>query len=65
MGAFSQHGAVVGAAGQVHGIDGLYVADASILPGPPTGFPHLVVLMIAGRIADGLVRRQHLAEART
>ena len=55
MGASQDRGAVVNGAGQVHGIDRLYVADASILPGPPTGFPHLVTLMMASRIADGIV----------
>jgi choline dehydrogenase len=47
------NGAVVDAAGQVHGLTGLYIVDASILPGPPTGFPHLITLMMASRIADG------------
>ena len=55
MGASPERGAVVNGAGQVHGIDRLYVADASILPGPPTGFPHLVTLMTASRIADGIL----------
>ncbi len=56
MGASPEGGAVVDRAGRVHGIDGLYVADASILPGPPTGFPHLVTLMMASRIADGILQ---------
>ena len=48
-------GAVVDASGRVYGVTGLYVADASILPGPPTGFPHLVAVMMASRIVDGLL----------
>ncbi len=65
MGASPEHGAVVDRAGQVHGVDGMYVADASILPGPPTGFPHLVALMMANRIAAGILRGQGLAEPTT
>jgi choline dehydrogenase-like flavoprotein len=37
------------------GVTGLYIVDASILPGPPTGFPHLITLMMASRIAEGLL----------
>jgi choline dehydrogenase len=55
MGASPHDGAVVDAAGRVHGVAGLYVVDASILPGPPTGFPHLVTLMMANRITDKLL----------
>jgi choline dehydrogenase len=55
MGPSPYDGAVVDAAARVHGVSGLYVVDASILPGPPTGFPHLVVLMMASRIADGVL----------
>jgi choline dehydrogenase len=54
MGASPANGAVVDSTGRVHGVDGLYVADASILPGPPTGFPHLVAVMMASRITDGI-----------
>jgi choline dehydrogenase len=55
MGASPDNGAVVDGAGQVYGVTGLYVVDASILPGPPTGFPHLVAVMMASRITDGLL----------
>jgi choline dehydrogenase len=55
MGASPRDGAVVDAGGRVHGLTGLYVVDASILPGPPTGFPHLVTLMMANRITDALL----------
>jgi choline dehydrogenase-like flavoprotein len=57
MGASADEGAVVDATGRVYGVNGLYVADASILPGPPTGFPHLVTLMMARRITDGILAR--------
>lgn len=55
MGARPESGAVVDASGQVYGVSGLSVADASILPGPPTGFPHLVAVMMASRIVDRLL----------
>jgi choline dehydrogenase-like flavoprotein len=61
MGASPHDGAVVDASGRVHGAHGLYVADASILPGPPTGFPHLVALMMATRITDGILTHRHTA----
>jgi choline dehydrogenase-like flavoprotein len=47
-----QDGAVVDASGRVHGIDGLFVADASIIPEPPSGFSHLPTLMLAERLAE-------------
>ena len=50
-----EDGAVVDRAGHVYGVTGLYVVDASILPGPPTGFPHLVAVMMASRITDALL----------
>jgi choline dehydrogenase len=55
MGASPDDGAVVDATGRVFGVTGLYIADASILPGPPTGFPHLVALMMASRITDRIL----------
>jgi choline dehydrogenase len=61
MGASPDDGAVVDARGRVHGVDGLYVADASIIPGPPTGFPHLVTLMMATRVTEGILTRPHLS----
>lgn len=44
-------GAVVDALGRVHGVDGLHVIDASIIPVPPSGFPHPVTVMIAEHLA--------------
>jgi choline dehydrogenase len=49
-------GSVVGGAGAVHGIDGLYVADASIIPTIPRANTHLTALAVAERIADRLTR---------
>jgi choline dehydrogenase len=47
-------GAVVDPAGRVHGLEGLYVADASTLPSTPRANTHLTTLAIAELIADGL-----------
>jgi choline dehydrogenase-like flavoprotein len=52
MGPRPEDGAVVDASGRVHGIDGLYVADASIIPEPVSGFSHLPTLMLAERLAE-------------
>jgi choline dehydrogenase-like flavoprotein len=54
MGPDPATGAVVDASGAVHGTDGLYVVDASIIPDPPSGFPHLITVMLAERLADSL-----------
>ena len=51
MGPSAAEGDVVDAAGRVHGVEGLRVIDASIMPEPPAGFPHLVTIMIAERLA--------------
>jgi choline dehydrogenase len=47
--------AVVDAAGAVHGIDNLYVADASVMPSITRGNPNLPTAMIGARIAAGLL----------
>ena len=51
MGTNPDAGAVVDADGRVHGIDGLLVVDASIMPGPTSGFPNLVTMMLAEHLA--------------
>jgi choline dehydrogenase-like flavoprotein len=56
MGPLPESGAVVDADGKVHGLDGLYVADASIMPDAPSGFPHLITIMIAEAIAARLAQ---------
>ena len=56
MGPRPEDGAVVGASGRVHGVDGLFVADASIIPEPPSGFSHLPTLMVAERLSELIAR---------
>jgi choline dehydrogenase len=51
MGPSPAEGAVVDARGSVHGVEGLSVIDASIIPEPPSGFPHLVTIMIAEHLS--------------
>jgi choline dehydrogenase-like flavoprotein len=59
-------GSVVDAAGAVHGIDRLFVADASVMPDIPSANTHLPTIMIAERIAALLVaRRDGAARTRT
>lgn len=52
MGPDPDDGAVVDARGAVHGIDGLVVADASIMPSIPTANTNLPTIMVAERIAE-------------
>ena len=51
MGSAPERGAVTDAHGSVHGIEGLTVADASIMPTVPTGTPNLPTIMVAEHIA--------------
>ncbi len=46
--------AVVGADGAVHGIDGLSVVDASVMPDIPSANTNLPTLMLADRLANRL-----------
>ena len=55
MGPSPADGAVVDGSGQVHGVAGLAVVDASVIPEPPSGFPHLVTIMLAERLASRMV----------
>ena len=57
MGPSPADGAVVDALGRVHGTDGLSVVDASIIPDPPAGFPHLVTIMLAEHLSERLTAR--------
>ncbi|WP_043688948.1 GMC family oxidoreductase [Luteimonas huabeiensis] len=48
--------AVVDPSGRVIGVENLYVADASVMPRLPTANTNIPVIMIAEKIADGLLR---------
>lgn len=50
----SASGGVVDALGRVHGVDRLSVVDASIIPDAPSGFPHLITIMLAEHLSDRL-----------
>jgi choline dehydrogenase-like flavoprotein len=52
MGAPDDPGAVVDGFGRVHGVDGLRVADASIVPVSPRANTHLTALGVAERVAE-------------
>lgn len=54
MGPSPEDGDVVDAIGRVHGIDRLSVIDASIIPDPPSGFPHLITMMLAEHLSEKL-----------
>lgn len=52
MGAEQDPAAVTSPTGKVHGIDGLRVADASLMPSIPCANTNIPTIMIAERIAD-------------
>jgi choline dehydrogenase len=52
MGPSPADGDVVDHLGRVHGVRGLSVIDASVVPEPPSGFPHLITLMLAEHLAE-------------
>jgi len=56
MGPDPEEGAVVDAGGRVHGIDGLVVADASIMPDIPSANTNLPTIMVAERLAAARIR---------
>jgi len=56
MGPSPADGDVVDYRGRVHGIDGLHVIDASIIPDAPSGFPHVITIMAAEHLATALTQ---------
>ena len=56
MGPGTDPAAVTGSTGAVHGLEGLYVADASVMPAITRGNINLPTAMIGARIAAGLLR---------
>jgi choline dehydrogenase len=57
MGPASDPDAVVDSEGQVHGIQGLYVADASLMPAVTSGNTNMPTAVIGERIAQSLLSR--------
>jgi choline dehydrogenase len=55
MGPDPDRGDVVDHTGRVHGVDGLFVADASLMPAITRGNINLPTAMIGARVASGLV----------
>jgi choline dehydrogenase len=55
MGPDPAKGAVVDPAGKVHGVEGLRVADASVLPNLPRATPALLIAVIGERMADQIL----------
>lgn len=55
MGPATDSMAVVNSRGQVHGIEGLFVTDASIMPAIPAGNTNLPTLMVAERCSARLL----------
>jgi choline dehydrogenase len=56
MGPVGDAGAVVDQYGRVHGIEGLRVADASIMPNIPRANTNLTCIMIGERVAEWMRR---------
>ena len=56
MGPSPEGGDVVDAGGRVHGVDRLLVVDASIIPDAPSGFPHLITIMLAEHLAEAIAQ---------
>ncbi len=54
MGDRPDAGDVVDALGGVHGVEGLHVIDASVIPDAPCGFPHLITIRVAEHLAERL-----------
>lgn len=54
MGAADDPLSVTGSDGSVHGVDALYVCDASLMPSIPCANTNVPTIMIAERIADML-----------
>ena len=56
LGPSSDHGSVVDLELNVIGVTGLRVADASVMPRPPSGNTHATCMMIGERAADFILR---------
>ena len=60
MGSAHDHGAVVDPEGRVHGVGGLRVVDASVMPHVTNGNTNCPTLMIAEKLSDAILGRPPL-----
>ncbi|MGB0540551.1 MAG: GMC oxidoreductase, partial [Paracoccaceae bacterium] len=60
MGAATDKGAVVDARGRVHGVSGLRVVDASIMPFVTNGNTNAPTIMLAEKLSDDILGRAPL-----
>jgi 5-(hydroxymethyl)furfural/furfural oxidase len=58
MGRADDRAAVTDPAGRVHGVPGLRVIDASIMPTIPRGNTNIPTIMIAEKLAAEMLREQ-------
>jgi len=61
MGSADDPAAVTDAAGRVHGLVGLRVIDASIMPSIPRGNTNIPTIMIAEKLAAEILREMQQA----
>ncbi len=61
MGAANDPHAVVDPQGAVYGVEGLHVADASVMPEIICGNTHLTTVMVAEKMSDALARPSRAA----
>jgi 5-(hydroxymethyl)furfural/furfural oxidase len=47
---------VVDASGRVHGIEGLRVADASVMPSVPCGNTNIPTIMVAEKLSAAIIQ---------
>jgi 5-(hydroxymethyl)furfural/furfural oxidase len=61
MGVAGDRDAVVDPTGRVHGVGALRVVDASIMPTLPRGNTNIPTIMVAEKIAAGMLDDAHAA----
>lgn len=59
MGPAAERDAVTDSEGRVHGVDGLRVVDASLMPRLPSANTNIPVIMMAEKIAGTIMARRH------
>jgi len=61
MGAATDEGAVVDPEGKVHGVEGLRVVDASIMPAATNGNTNSPTIMLAEKLSDAILGKPPLS----